>query len=99
MIILILIVGIVSAFFGAKLAQNKGRDPALWGLMCFLFPLLGLVVLALVGDLSPSRADVTSIPFNSPPIPYTTRSVEQDSNPPKATVKYDRKKMGNTEGS
>lgn len=47
--IIYLIIGVVFGYIGAKMAGARGRDPALWGLLCFLFPLLGVLALALAG--------------------------------------------------
>lgn len=40
----LIIVAIVAAVIGAVLANKKGRSAALWAVLCFLIPLLVLVI-------------------------------------------------------
>lgn len=46
----ILIVGVIFAGICAVVAGNKGKSPALWGLVGFLLGLIGLVILLASSD-------------------------------------------------
>ncbi len=52
-----LIVAIICAYLGYRIAAGKGRSTTLWPILCFIFPLIGLIVLLLIppGDM-PRRA-------------------------------------------
>lgn len=58
MIILVLYVVFAIAFavIGARMARSRNRDPAIWALICCLFPLLGVIVLAVAGSASQSAS-------------------------------------------
>jgi hypothetical protein len=47
--IIAIVVGIVCAFIGAEMAKNRGRDAAVWAVICFLFPIVGILALAIAG--------------------------------------------------
>jgi hypothetical protein len=48
-IVIGLVISAVCAYFAYKLAESKGRQPVLWGFLGFIFPFLGLLVIALLG--------------------------------------------------
>jgi predicted amidophosphoribosyltransferase len=50
-----LILSIVTGVAGALIAERKGRNTALWGALCFLFPILVLLVLVLPSTVSRGR--------------------------------------------
>jgi Na+-translocating ferredoxin:NAD+ oxidoreductase RnfA subunit len=43
-----LVVAVACAFFSAKLAGNKGRNPIGYGVLGFFLPLIGVIVAAVV---------------------------------------------------
>lgn len=48
-----LLVAIVFAYFCHRIAAGKGRGPVLWTVLGFLFPIIAIIVIAL---LPPKRA-------------------------------------------
>jgi uncharacterized membrane protein YoaK (UPF0700 family) len=52
-IVVTLIVAACSAFIGAYFAKYKGRSIALWGTLAFFFPLIALLVLAVLPSKTP----------------------------------------------
>jgi hypothetical protein len=50
--ILVVFVAIFSAFVGARMAKSRKRDPAIWAVICFLVPLVGILALAIAGNSS-----------------------------------------------
>jgi hypothetical protein len=54
---LYLALALVLAWVGSKMATARGRDPVIWAIMCFLFGLLGILVLAIVGEASGLKAN------------------------------------------
>jgi hypothetical protein len=48
-IVIGLIISTVCAYFAYKVAESKGRQPVLWAVLGFVFPFLGLLVVALLG--------------------------------------------------
>ena len=48
-----LLVAIVFAYFCHRIAVGKGRGPVLWTVLGFLFPIIAIIVIAL---LPPKRA-------------------------------------------
>lgn len=48
-----LLVAIVFAYFCHRIAVGKGRGPVLWTILGFLFPIIAIIVIAL---LPPRRA-------------------------------------------
>ena len=48
-----LLVAIVFAYFCHRIAVGKGRGPVLWTILGFLFPIIAIIVIAL---LPPKRA-------------------------------------------
>lgn len=42
------VVGVVCAFWCAKLALGKGRNAGVWGVLGFLFSIVALIVIALL---------------------------------------------------
>ena len=43
-----LLVAILCAYLGHRIAVSKGRGPVLWAVICFIFPLLGLIIILLL---------------------------------------------------
>ena len=58
-IVIGLLISIVCAYFAYRVAESKGRQPILWAVLGFIFPFLGLLVVALLG---PSRAQTPTAP-------------------------------------
>ena len=58
-IVIGLAISIVCAYFAYRVAESKGRQPVLWGVLGFLFPFLGLLVVALLG---PSQSRTPTAP-------------------------------------
>lgn len=48
--IFLLFIALVLGYLGSQMAKKRGRDPVGWFILCFFFPLIGLVILAAVGD-------------------------------------------------
>lgn len=48
--IFILLIAIVFGLIGSSMAKKRGRDAVGWFVICFLFPIIGLIILAAVGD-------------------------------------------------
>lgn len=44
-----LIVGLIAGIIGADIAKKKGQNPAIWFILCFLFP-IAIVGLFFIGD-------------------------------------------------
>ena len=40
----------IFAFIGYSIAKGKGREPVLWAVICFLFGLLGVIIIAVLPD-------------------------------------------------
>jgi len=80
---LYLISGAIFAVIGTEMARARNRDVAVWGLICFVTGLLGIIVLAVVGDESSEDTDSRA-----------PRSGNQLGYVPRETVKksYDEKK-------
>ena len=51
--VITLLVAIVFAYFCHRIAVGKGRGPVLWTILGFLFPIIAIIVIAL---LPPKRA-------------------------------------------
>jgi hypothetical protein len=81
--ILYLIAGVVFAAIGGEMAKARNRDAAVWALLCFATGLLGIIVLAIVGDASPEASGSHSSPSNNQ-FGYVPRD--------KPTKSYDEKK-------
>ncbi len=43
----VLAIGIIAAILGFRLAKRRNREAWLWAVLCFLFPLLVIVILCL----------------------------------------------------
>ena len=54
-----LLVGIIFALVGAKMARTRQRDPAIWAIVCFLFPLIGILALLVAGGTSDATAGLS----------------------------------------
>ncbi len=50
-----LVVAACSAFIGAYFARYKGRSMVLWAILAFVFPLVALMVLALLPAKTPAQ--------------------------------------------
>ncbi len=44
---ILLLIGIVAGVIGYRVANGKGRDGLVWGVLCFFIPILVLVVLVI----------------------------------------------------
>jgi hypothetical protein len=73
-----LIIPLLSCLIGAFWAASKNRNPFLWGVLCFLLPLIGQVLLAVVGDDKPLDTKIA-------------QAISAQSETP-ASVSYDKKK-------
>ena len=43
-----LIIALICAYLGHRIAVSKGRGPVLWAIICFIFPLIGLIIILLL---------------------------------------------------
>jgi hypothetical protein len=50
-----LVVAVCSAVIGVYFAQYKGRNMGLWGTLAFFFPLISLLVLAVLPTKTPAQ--------------------------------------------
>lgn len=41
-------VGAIGAFFASRIAGNKGHSPALFGIIGFVLPLIGIIIAAVL---------------------------------------------------
>jgi hypothetical protein len=48
-LLIILIVGGLFAWLGVEMAKTRNRNTTTWGILCFLFGLFAVIVLALIG--------------------------------------------------
>ena len=48
----VLIIGIISAIIGYRLAKRRNREALIWAVLCFLFPVFVIIILCL-GVLPP----------------------------------------------
>jgi hypothetical protein len=54
--VMILIIPVVLGLIGAFWAKSKNLSAGLWGILCFILPVIGLVILAFKkADLSPEE--------------------------------------------
>lgn len=89
MIFFFLVVAIICAVVGAKIASSKGRDPAVWGLVCFFTGLIGIIILLVTADASPPQRTISYTPNTpTPPEPRTRSGGSTGS----AAKGYDEKK-------
>ena len=61
LLVLWFVIAVAFGFMGASVARNKGKEPAAWGLICFLIPISIVVLLASNGSSrsgTASSADV-----------------------------------------
>jgi hypothetical protein len=91
-IIVILVVFGICGIIGYQMAQSRGKDPMLWGILCFFTGLLGILFLAASGDAKPAPAPVHSPyapePLGRPPTdPMAASRAAEAPKPP-----YDVKK-------
>jgi uncharacterized membrane protein YoaK (UPF0700 family) len=52
-VLVTLVVAVCSAAIGAYFAKYKGRSIALWGTLAFFFPLIALLILAVLPTKTP----------------------------------------------
>ena len=52
-IFMLFLFGFIWAGIGAWMAGEKNRDKLSWGIICFLFGLFGLILLAIAGKKEP----------------------------------------------
>jgi len=43
-----LIIALICAYLGHRIAVSKGRGPVLWAIICFIFPVIGLIIILLL---------------------------------------------------
>jgi hypothetical protein len=48
-LIITLLTACLFAWIGSEMAKRRNRDPLAWGIICVIFGLFGIIVLALVG--------------------------------------------------
>jgi hypothetical protein len=48
-LIIVLIVAGLMAWLGVEMAKTRNRDTKTWGILCFMFGLFAVLVLALIG--------------------------------------------------
>lgn len=48
MLFVLILISLVSAVIGAMMAGNRNRNPLTWAIICFLIPLIGIVILAAI---------------------------------------------------
>ncbi len=83
--IVYIFIGVVFAFIGAEMAKSRKRDAAIWAVISFLFPLVGVIALAIAGEdkgLSTMRSYVTGHEaknFSIEQVNRTSPAAEQDS--------------------
>ena len=53
----LLLIGVIGAAIGVSMAKKRGRNPTIWGIACFLFPLLGIIVLAIAGTTEAKKRE------------------------------------------
>ncbi len=51
-----LLIAIVFAYFCHKIAVSKGRGPVLWTILGFLFPIIAIIVIAILPRKDASAA-------------------------------------------
>lgn len=60
-------VSLLCAFIGMEMARSRNKDPAMWGLICFLFGLIGIIILAMSGGSVPqTQQSYTALPDQPP---------------------------------
>ena len=52
-VIIWVVVALAFAFICAKVAFNKGRSPLLWGILGLVFPVIALIIIALLPRTGP----------------------------------------------
>lgn len=55
-----LVFGFLFGFIGSRMAASRQRNVAVWAVICFLFPLIGLIVLLVIGQAAPDTNPKTS---------------------------------------
>ncbi len=51
-VVIWIVFGIVFAVIGSNMARARGRDPAIWAVICFVSCLIGVIILAMSGPAS-----------------------------------------------
>jgi hypothetical protein len=59
-------VGAIFAWAGASMAANRNRDPMLWGIISFFTGIIGIVILAVIGE---ERQPVTAQSYSASTLP------------------------------
>jgi len=52
MLVVYVLIMVVFGVIGATLAESRNREPVVWGIICALFPLLGILILLALGSQS-----------------------------------------------
>lgn len=66
-------VAIVCGVVGASMAKSRGKDSALWFLICAFFPIIGILALAVSGEDPPTRSSQGLTQASASPV-QTVRS-------------------------
>lgn len=87
---IVLLVASVSALIGGSMASNRSKNPIVWGLICFLFPLIGLIILAASGTDQPARS-VSNLPRG---VDYNRWTTLKEVDPDIAAAASEAQKIG-----
>lgn len=87
---IVLLVAVVSALIGGSMASNRNKNPIVWGLICFLFPLIGLIILAASGT-DPAVGPVLSLPRG---VDYNRWNTLKEVDPDIAAAASEAQKIG-----
>lgn len=55
--VIFLVVGFICAVIGVNMARERNRDPAIWGLICLLFGIFGIIFLAISGEAPKQKSN------------------------------------------
>ncbi|MGZ8706049.1 MAG: DUF2510 domain-containing protein [Gaiellaceae bacterium] len=55
--VVLLLIGLIWAAIGARMANSRGRNPTVWGIVCFLFALFGVIALAVAGKTEDKKRE------------------------------------------
>jgi hypothetical protein len=78
------------AIAGFRMAEKRNRDAVAWAVICFLFGLFGIIILAVVGPKSDPRATYAIAPFPQQiPVPVTNNPPAVDREKWEKLIEYD----------
>lgn len=75
-LVVFVVIGVFFAVACGAIAKGKGREPALWAIMGFLFAIFALVVLACLPD---QRAEAALQEGKLKKCPYCAEAVQPDA--------------------